>query len=132
MHSNPQLREGFGLKFLKKTPDAIAFTLVTQDASGNRRQRTALYNMGNSVGGWNHVTGTYNKTTGEQKLYVNGQLVRMVRHPAGNSIVPLTSYPGMKIGNSLSKKGCFNGVIDGVCISHRALTEQEVLDIYNN
>jgi len=132
MHSNSQLNEGFALKFLKRNPNVVGFAVVTQNASGRRKQRTASYDLGNSVGGWNHVAGTYNKTTGEQKLYVNGQLVRMVRHPAGNSIVPLTSYPGMKIGNSLSKKGCFNGVIDGVCISHRALTEQEVLDIYNN
>lgn len=132
MHSNPQLREGFGLKFLKRTPDVIAFALVTQDASGNKRQRTASYNMGNSVGGWNHVAGTYNKTTGEQKLYVNGQLVRTVRHKAGNTVVPLTYYSDTKIGNSLSKKGCFNGIIDEVCLSNRALTDQEVQDIFNN
>lgn len=131
-HSNSQLNEGFALKFLKRNPNVVGFAVVTQNSNGRRKLRTASYDLGNSVGSWYHVAGTYDKATGEQKLYVNGQLVRMVRHPAGNGIVPLTSYPGMKIGNSLSKKGCFNGVIDGVCISTRALTEQEVLDIYNN
>ena len=86
----------------------------------------------NSVGSWYHATGTYNKTTGEQRLYVNGQLVNTQTHPVGNTIVPLTYYSDMRMGYSRVNAGYFNGVLDDVQLYKRALTDQEVLDIYNN
>ena len=36
--------------------------------------------MTNSVGAWYHVAGVYNKTTGEQKLYIDWQLVNTQTH----------------------------------------------------
>ncbi|RIK02907.1 MAG: hypothetical protein DCC43_01595 [Candidatus Brocadia sp.] len=109
-------------------------TVETQNATGFRVQRSAHYDFVNSAGSWHHVVGTYDKTTGDQKLYVDGQLVHTVRHPAGNTIVPLTYFPDMKIGQSgpLTRNAYFNGVIDEIRIFNRPLSGDEVLAIYNN
>jgi hypothetical protein len=128
-NSNIQLREGFDIRFNQGAPDTLKFILVTQDGSGNRTERTATRNLINSISSWYHVAGTYNKTTGEQKLYVNGQLVNTRTHPLGNTIVPLTFYPDMRIGFSRSN-GYFNGIIDDVRIYNRALSNKEVLDMF--
>lgn len=75
------------------------------------------------------MAGTYEMATGNQRLYVNGKLVKTTRHPAGNTIVPLTKYPEMKIGNS-GAMGYFNGKIDEVCLYNRTLSDEEVQEIY--
>ncbi|MBV6518478.1 MAG: hypothetical protein E3K33_00975 [Candidatus Brocadia sp.] len=130
--SDVQRREGFALRFPPGNPDTLQFLLVTQDGSGTRIMRTAQRNLINSVGSWHHVTGTYNKTTGEQKLYVDGALVNTQMHSAGNTIVPLNTYDVMGIGHLRVNGGHFNGVLDDIRLYRRALTDQEALDIYNN
>lgn len=126
-----QLREGFSLKFYANNPHILEFILVTQDGNGNRTQRSAGFDLSDSVGNWYHVACTYNKTTGVQMLYVNGQLVDTRKHPAGNTVVPLTFYSDMKIGSNAGLTGYFNGIIDDVRIYNRALSDQEIQDIYN-
>ena len=130
-NSNVQLREGFDVRFYQTTPDTLQFILVTRDGGGVRTQRTARRNLLNSVGNWYHAAGTYNKTTGEQKLYVNGQLVHTVLHPAGNTVVPMTYYPDMRIGHSRVNNGYFNGAIDDVRLFNRPLSDTEVKTLYN-
>ncbi|MDG6005576.1 MAG: hypothetical protein E3K29_06965, partial [Candidatus Brocadia sp.] len=130
-NANAQNEEGLELRFYNGRPDTLQFGVITQNSSGVRREGFAIYNLGNSVGKWYHVTGTYTKTTGEQKLYVNGQLVNTQNHPAGNTVVPLTYYSDMRIGHSRIDNGYFNGVIDDVRIYKKALSSQEVQDVYN-
>ena len=130
-NSNVQLREGYELRFPSGNPNAVQFILVTQDGSGVKTMRTAQSNLGNSVGSWYHAVGTYNKTTGQQRLYVNGQLVNTQTHTAGNTVVPLTSYTDMRMGHSRVNAGYFNGILDDVRLYRRVLSDQEVLDIYN-
>ncbi|KAB2834967.1 MAG: hypothetical protein F9K48_05245, partial [Candidatus Brocadia sp.] len=129
-NSHVQLREGFDVRFPSNAPHTLQFALVTQDGNGLRTARTAQRNLGNSVGRWYHLAGTYNKDNGEQRLYVNGVLVNTQTHPAGNTIVPLTKYPDMRIGYSRVNAGYFKGVIDDARIYNRTLTDQEVLDVY--
>ncbi|OOP57492.1 MAG: hypothetical protein AYP45_03110 [Candidatus Brocadia carolinensis] len=130
--SNTQLQEGYDLRFHQDTPDMLDFILITQDAGGDKTDKVARYRLGNSVGTWYHVAGTYNKTTGEQKLYIDGQLVDTQTHPAGNVIVPLTSYSDMRIGHSRVNDGYFNGIIDEVRIYNQALSDQTVLELSAN
>lgn len=52
-------------------------------------------------------------------MYVNGQLVNTEFHPAGNTIVPLTAYSGMRIRYSRVNAGYFNGILDNVCLYNR-------------
>ncbi|MBV6518232.1 MAG: hypothetical protein DCC43_07945 [Candidatus Brocadia sp.] len=129
---NTQLREGFELRFPASAPDRIEFVLVTQDGSGNKSTRIAQGDLVHSVGNWYHVAGTYNKTSGEQKLYVNGGLVHTLLHGAGNTIVPLTLYSDMRIGYSRVNNGYFRGAVDEVRLYSRALTNQEILDLFNS
>ena len=131
-NSDSQLHEGFDLRFYQKSPDTINFIVVTQDNSGYRTTKTAQKNLGNSVGSWYHVVGTYNKTTGEQKLYVNGQLVNTQNHTAGNTVVPYTMNANMRIGHSRVNNGYFNGTIDDMRIYNKPLSSQEVQGLYNN
>lgn len=53
-------------------------------------------------------------------------------HPAGNTIVPLTSYTDMRMGHSLVNAGYFNGILDDVRLYKQALSDQEALDLYNS
>ncbi|MCK6468364.1 MAG: LamG domain-containing protein [Candidatus Brocadia sinica] len=131
-NSDIQLREGFDVRFYNTTPDRLEFILVTQDGNGKKTQRTAVKDLSNSVGKWYHVAGTYNKTTGEQRLYVGGLLVDTKFHPAGNTIVPSTSYADMRIGYSRVNNGYFNGKIDEVRLYNKPLSDQEVQDLYNS
>lgn len=126
-----QLREGFDLRFEKKWPSTLKFILVTQDENGNRVQNNCRVKLGNATNKWFHVVGTYDKTTGKQKLYINGKLKRTQKHPAGNTVVPLTFYSEMTIGLS-GPTGHFRGIIDDVRLYCRPLSEQEVKDLFVN
>ena len=131
-NSNRLLSEGFDLRFSQNNPDRLVFKLVTQKVNGNKTRRTATYRMSNSVGNWHYVVGTYKKTTGEQKLYVDGQLVDTKKHPGGNNFVPLIYYSDMRTGRSKINNVYFNGIIDDSRIYNRALSDQEVKDLYNS
>lgn len=126
-----QLQEGFELRFHQNTPDRLDFILVSKKGNGIRTKRTATYTFHDSIGQWYRVAGTYNKTTGEQRLYVGGLLVDTKRHPAGNSLLPLTYYPDIRIGHSRVDNGYFNGTLDDVHLYNRALSEEEVQELYN-
>lgn len=128
---NSQYRQGFDLRFYQGAPDTLTFVLVTKNGDGTTTTRIARKDLGNSVGKWYHAVGTYNTMKGEQKLYVNGLLVATQTHPVGNTIVPLTSYPDMRVGYSRVNKGYFSGIIDDVRLYNRALSSQEIQNLYN-
>ncbi|MFO0795549.1 MAG: LamG-like jellyroll fold domain-containing protein [Candidatus Brocadiaceae bacterium] len=128
---NPQLREGFGLQFSAKNPDVIQFTLTTKDINGTRTQYIAQKNLDDSFGTWFHVVGSYNKTTGKQRLFVNGKQVAFKTHPAGNTIVPLTAYPKMRMGHLRRANGYFKGIIDEVRIYKNVQSAKYLYNLYN-
>ncbi|MCF6158511.1 MAG: hypothetical protein E3K32_08035 [wastewater metagenome] len=130
--SKSQAREGFELRFNPHAPDTLQFILVTEDSDGTKTTRIAGKDLIHSVGTWYHVTGTYNKNTGKQRLYINGQLAAIRTHPAGNTVVPLTYHPDIKIGYSRINKGYFHGIIDDVRIYNRTLNKQSVQDLYES
>ena len=128
--SNVQNMEGYDIRFIPSAPDTLEFILVTQNTSGIKTYKITRSNFLNSIGNWYHVVGVYEKTTGAQRLYVNGQLVDTQTHPAGNTVVPLAFYSDMRVGYSRVNSGYFNGTIDEVRLYKDALTDQEVLDLY--
>lgn len=79
-----------------------------------------------NVGGWDHVCGVYDQSNNKLKLYVNGILDKNIS----------TSGTPNVIGNrfAIGKRGDFNqyydGVIDDVAIFDRALSDSEVLELY--
>lgn len=130
-NSTVQNREGFDLRFYPTTPNVIDFVLLTQSSGGTKTYKVCSYDLTNSIGQWFHVAATYNKTTGTQSLYINGQLVDSEFHPIANTVVPLTVYSDMHIGHSRINNGYFNGLIDDVRIYNQALSAAEVSELYN-
>ncbi|MFO0792852.1 MAG: LamG-like jellyroll fold domain-containing protein, partial [Candidatus Brocadiaceae bacterium] len=128
--STVQVLEGYEIRFISSAPDTIEFVLVTQNMSGTKTYKINRSNLINSVGNWYHVVGVYEKTTGKQRLYVNGQLVDTQTHPTGNTVVPLAFYSDMRVGYSRVNSGYFNGTIDEIYLYKAALTDQEVLELY--
>ncbi|HEC81736.1 MAG TPA: hypothetical protein ENI42_04865, partial [Thermoplasmatales archaeon] len=76
---------------------------------------------------WHHYAGTYNKITGEVKLYIDGNLVK-TQHPGSFDINVNNNQ--LCIGNLWSwyTYGC----IKDVRVYNRALTDIEIKNNYNN
>ncbi|MBE7444960.1 MAG: Ig-like domain-containing protein [Planctomycetia bacterium] len=131
-NANVQLQEGLDLYFQSGTPNRLRFAVVTRNVSGTITVKEAIKDFADSNGIWYHVVGTYNKVTGEQKLYVDGQLVNTQVHPSGNVVVPLTERNYMAIGTRYTDWGFFRGSIDDVRVFNRALSAQEALSLFND
>ena len=130
-NANPQLQEGYELRFYPTAPDELRFIIVTENSTGTRYSAGVQYTLSNYLNQWHHAVGTYNKTTGVQTLYIDGQPVATKSHPAGNTIVPLTSRDYMTIGYGINT-GYFDGKIDEVKIYRRAFSATEVDDLYDS
>ena len=89
----------------------------------------AIYTSAINLNAWNNIVMTYDSVT--IKLFLNSQLVAVTNHnlpmnTAGNS--------GISIGESNSANGYWHytdGVIDDIGIWDRALTQQEITDLFN-
>ena len=129
-----QLEEGFDFgRFFQSSPDVFEFVVITKNSGGVKTDKRISYKFINSsVGVWHHAVGTYNKTTGEQALYVDGVLASLANHPAGNTIVSYTRNADMRIGYSRVNNGYFNGVIDDIRIYNRPLSNEEAKSLYDN
>lgn len=77
-------------------------------------------------GVWYFLVGTYDGS--ELKIYVNGNLEGIASHSGSIN----TSNVWLAIGRRTSNDRYFEGDIDKVQIYNRALSEAEVIDLYNN
>jgi len=83
--------------------------------------------------GWNFLTGTYDKSSGRMKFYINAVLVS--QNTVGWLDLMQTSVP-LSIGcyllssNGSKRRMFFNGRIDDVRIYNRAITPQEIRSLY--
>ena len=129
-----QLEEGFDFgRFFQGSPDVFEFVAITKNNSGAKTDKRISYKfIDSSIGAWHHAVGTYNKNTGEQALYIDGILVALANHPAGNTIVAYTNNTDMRIGHSRINNGYFNGAIDDVRIYNRPLSNEEAKNLYDN
>ena len=130
--SDAQLQEGIELRFPINS-NILQFTVVTQNSTGTKTQKTASKDLVASTGSWYHAVGTYNKTSGEQKLYINGVLAVTQTQTAGNTVVPLinSTYPDVRVGHSRINNGYFNGMIDDLRVYSQALDEETITALYN-
>ncbi len=99
--------------------NGLAF--VVRTSSGGRGR----INSGYSATGWAQIVGTWDGTTGEMNMYVNGVLIGSDNH-IGSGILIDTGNPMYlgRDGNIGSKK--FEGELDEVRIYNKALTVEEV------
>ncbi len=79
-------------------------------------------------GAWSHIAMTYDRTSGVQRIYVNGVFVGEYQGSGGIRTSDTTVLMG-KEDSSLPR--FFNGAIDEVQIFNRALSGAEILAIYN-
>ena len=92
----------------------------------------------NNTNQWMHITGTWSGTAGsvispsQFKLYVNGVLQTTTAYGSNSTIVaPISGFGTSKIGYSEAWNGYFQGQIDNIRIYNRALSNTEVLGVYN-
>ena len=73
-------------------------------------------------GNWHHLVATYDDTTGERLLYVDGELGAkdMARGRFRENAYPI------QIGKRADMAPCFVGTIDEVMLFNRALSAEEV------
>jgi hypothetical protein len=80
------------------------------------------------VGEWSHVACTYDAPSGQWKLYVDGLQVAFDDLEDNNPLLPNTE--DLRIGAIYSNAMYFDGLIDEVALYERALSSQEIRDIY--
>ena len=80
--------------------------------------------------GWHHVVATYDPTLGISKLYVDGVLRDTITSIPS---IPLDGSANFKMG-TIDNGGEFtyDGLIDSTALWLRPLTQQEVIDLYND
>lgn len=85
---------------------------------------------------WFHIVGVYQKD-GRTLLYINGQLVNTQSVNASNGVSPdftIKSHLGAIIREDVREEPntFWNGAIDDFKIYEKALTQEEVLELYND
>ena len=78
------------------------------------------------TGGWHHCSMTFK--SGEQRFYLDGQLVDTL---SSGSVLKTDDGPLM-IGNMEAKKYFFAGRLDDIRIYEKALSDSEILGLYND
>jgi len=89
-------------------------------------------------GKWHHVVGVFKSTAGQTvspsnfKLYIDGKDAGATATPSqtGSATSPVTGREHTLIGRSVAWKQWFKGIIDEVRIYNRALTADEIANIY--
>ncbi len=74
---------------------------------------------------WYHVVGTFDATTGEARMYQNGELVQTV---TGGS-VPTPNSAATNIGSNSVGTEFMDGVLDDVRIYNRVIGQEEISDL---
>jgi hypothetical protein len=118
-------RSGYDAYELEISGNSLMFRV--ENASDTHALVTADFTP--YVGKWAHVAGSLDDATGKMSLYINGILVASTIttvRPLGNLTGAL---PGLGIGNTQSStyNEHFNGLIDEVRISDRALQPSQLL-----
>ena len=78
---------------------------------------------GSLVGGWNFVGTSYNRSSGEAKLWVNGAVVQMLNIGAG---LELATQDVVRMGVRSGDRRCFKGRIAQLRIYNRALSQEQI------
>lgn len=78
--------------------------------------------------GWHHVAFTWKGSTGDWRGYVDGRLVNSAVKPG--ELVTTTGRLSIGWGKDVILYPYFNGLIDEVMLFNKALTEEEVQELY--
>ena len=78
---------------------------------------------GSLVGGWNFVGASYDRSSGEAKLWVNGAVVQTLNIGAG---LELATQDSIRMGVKTGDGRYFKGRIAQMRIYNRALTQEQI------
>jgi len=90
----------------------------------------AFSNLSEIPGKWQHVVGTFDESSGDAKIYIDGVLISTVDKTAGTLHQPLSPLGIGAINDNSSWGKNFDGTIDEVRIYNRALSDSEVATLY--
>ncbi|MEP1096280.1 MAG: LamG domain-containing protein, partial [Cyclobacteriaceae bacterium] len=100
--------------------NGLAFIIKTQGDGGRGRINSAY-----SATGWTHVTGTWEASTGDMKLYANGVLLGETNYTGTGTLIN-TGNPMYLGRDNNSGYGKFEGTFDELRIYDKALTSAEI------
>ena len=95
---------------------------------GGSADQTLVSTNSYNDGVWHYATATRNRSSGDVKLYADGNLVNSSTF---NNIGSLTSPPNLTIGSLQTISSFYAGNIANVQVYNRVLTANEVLQNYN-
>lgn len=78
------------------------------------------------TGDWVHVAATRNTATGENAVYINGNMDKSIIHGNKGS---LTALPTLAIGGNVLDNRFYTGLIDDVKIYNSVLSENEIKQV---
>ena len=116
-------------------PSGTAWRIVYDSSSvlgaisNGTSSRVAEDNNPLTLNNWNHIVMTYNSES--IKLYINGVLKATTTSPG---VMNTASTSGISIGEAAQYNGYWHptdGIIDDIGIWDRALTAQEITNLYN-
>ena len=87
------------------------------------------YSTATTVNNWKHMVYTFDITTSTARIYINSVLVNSGTFPNWNTTSSSNFYLGNLFGNGSSS---FNGLMDDLKIYDRALSDSEILSLFNN
>ena len=106
---------------------ASATSLQFQIQTGGVAKLTSAVNIND--GNWHHVVGVYNGS--DIRIYLDGQEQGSPTSVSGDISYNSSGTSDIAIGNWPSANYDFNGNISNTAIWHRALSENEILKVYN-
>ena len=127
-----------GLEYVISNSSASAkagFDIVINSLNVNFQRRTTTkqaatgyINIGFTYNTWHNLIGTYNDTTGDLKLYLDGVL----KNTSSASSDVNTASVDLRIGCSTSNSLFFQGGIDEVSLFNTELSQIDITSIYNS
>jgi hypothetical protein len=114
--------------------DIESTTVKFNVSPGSANWNTCFNNNINlTTNSWHHIVSTYDFANNVFKIYFNGLNVGSINAPfqLGNANNIPVLFGHCYDPNNIVSSQRFNGKIDDIGIWNRALTEQEILDLYN-
>ena len=114
---------------LQTQPDGLVEITYSHASDGND------YLWSNTVVGddrWHHVVAIIDTINGVERIFIDGRIDAQKDTKAGEPMVTTMSSVTIGVSSNIFPEEFFRGIIDEVAIYNRALTEEEILQHYNN
>ena len=111
---------------LRITSTTIRLSLGSTDGSSSTEYRSAT-TLSNDI--WYNIITIFNGTDDEVNIYING--ISDANNPHTKSDTISTNTQPLRIGAGYNLLNYFDGIISNVAVWNRAITQDEILRVYN-